>query len=151
MFRQLGHFAPLALCLFTLVIAMGSCGEPIDEMMPPPTPPPTPPPPVEETPMEKLAGTYELVEHESDTPENAAISGDMYLRPGGSTWEIRVNLENEATGTNQGPAWSANATTITFTNTSGPDNVVEYTLEGKVLAITPIEASTETLKWRKTD
>ena len=147
MFRQLGHFAPLALCLFAIVIAMGSCGEPIDEMMPPTPPPPTPPP-VELTPMEKLAGTYELV---ADTPENVALSGDMYLKPGGSTWEIRVNLEDEATGTNRGPAWSANATTITFTNTSGPDSVVEYTLEGKVLAITPIEASTETLKWRKID
>ena len=146
MFRQLGRFARLATCLFAIAIVMGSCGEPIDEMMPP-----TPPPPVELTPMEKLAGSYELVEHESDTPENVAISGDMYLKPGGSSWEIRVNLEDEATGTDQGPAWSANATTITFTNTRGPDSVVEYTLEGKFLAITPIKASTETLKWRKID
>ena len=41
MFRQLGTFAVLALCLFAIVIAMGSCGP--DDPPPPPIEPPPPP------------------------------------------------------------------------------------------------------------
>ena len=36
MFRQFGRFAPLALCLFALVIAMGSCGGDDDDTTNPP-------------------------------------------------------------------------------------------------------------------
>ena len=43
MFRNLGTFALLAVCLLAIAIVMGSCGEPIDEMMPPPVEPVEPP------------------------------------------------------------------------------------------------------------
>lgn len=50
---KLGTFAPLALCLFALVIAMGGCSEWWDDEEEEE---------VELTPMQKLAGTYVLVE-----------------------------------------------------------------------------------------
>lgn len=62
MFRHLGRFALLALCLFALVIAMGSCGD--DD---------PPPPPIEPLPKEKTF-KEQLVESSWRPVSNA--SGD---------------------------------------------------------------------------
>ena len=54
MFKRLGTFAILAVCLFAIVIVMGGCGEPIEEMLPPPVTPPITRPPVGQ---ERFTGT----------------------------------------------------------------------------------------------
>ena len=41
MFRHLGTFAVLAVCLFAIVIVMGGCEKPMDGMLPPPVTPET--------------------------------------------------------------------------------------------------------------
>ena len=71
MFKRLGRFGVLAVCLFAIVIVMVGCNR---EDPPPPLP--------EETPAEKLTGIYELVE--SRYPDGIilrppSITGKMFL------------------------------------------------------------------------
>ena len=64
MFKRLGMFAVLAVCLFAIAIVMVGCDEPIEEMLPPPVTEPsvTEPPPV--TPPEGMvlipAGQFQM-------------------------------------------------------------------------------------------
>ena len=66
MFRNLGTFALLAVCLLAIAIVMGSCGEPIDEMMPPPVAPVEPP---ATEPPEKKPPTISVKPPATDPPE----------------------------------------------------------------------------------
>ena len=86
MFRNLGTFALLAVCLFAIAIVMGSCGEPIEQMgqpviapvEPPETEPPTitVPPTVTSKPPEKKPPTITV-------PTTAPPEG-MVLIPAGT-------------------------------------------------------------------
>ena len=68
MLKHLGTFAILTVCLLAIAIVLGSCGEPIDQMLPPPVTPETDAPETGET---------ETGETETDAPEEAD-SGHPY-------------------------------------------------------------------------
>ena len=135
MFKRLGIFAVLAVCLFAIVIVMVGCER--EDKIDPPIVPPVEETKVELTPMEKLAGTYSLVESTQVYVEGdiwKAVSGKLHLRPGGNGWLTTFEDEDgDSTGVS-GPTWTANATTITFI-TSGDRWVEDYTWEGKVLTL----------------
>ena len=157
MFRYLGRFGVLAVCLFAIVIVMGGCGG--DDDPPPDKPVEIVTPPVVETPMEKLAGEYTFVEERITTNDgelgvwiNKPVSGRMLLRPGGNGWfRTFEHEEGDSSGTS-GPTWKADSTTIAFT-TSGNDAdfwVDEYTLQGKLLTLINLgEEASIWQKWRK--
>ena len=113
MFRYLGRFAVLAVCLFTL--AMVGCG------------------PGDKTPMEKLTGSYTLIE-----VNGVALSPESYtkgeLLPRGSGW----SRSSTQLGAASGPTWSASDTTITFTSSTGGTWTDNYTLEGNLLTIVSV-------------
>ena len=134
MFRQLGRFALLALCLFAIVIAMGSCGP--DDPPPPPiepveeTPGDVDPvdPPVELTPMEKLTGTWvctKWVEPQFEreiTLANEGITIKLYLQPEGIGWvqsvnrpkpDLKFGIFNFTEELLSGLKWTATDTTLT--------------------------------------
>lgn len=150
MFRHLGRFALLALCLFAITIVMGCGGssgwwngEEEEE--------------VELTPMQKLTGTYSLVEFESiqdnevDEPPN---SGKLHLRPEGNGWLLTLEYEDLEDYGGAGPTWTANDTTITFTASDGTRWSEDYTLEGKLLTLSFFDEDDEYArleKWRKID
>ena len=154
MFRYLGRFGVLAVCLFAIVIVMGGCGGDDD---PPPDKPVeiVTPPVVELTPMEKLTGSYSLVESESVTANQVSliISGRLHLRPGGNGWLATYEDEDGDSFGGSGPTWTANATTITFIDSGGETWTDDYTLEGKVLTLanldTELDESAYIDKWRK--
>lgn len=165
MFRHLGTFALLAVCLFAIVLVMGGCdGERIQQMLPPPVTPETdapetsetetgetengspksdPPivPPTTETPLEKLTGSYTLIEweivhKEAEGGEDLVLSpdvgstGKLHLRPEGNGWSQTINGE-----TLSGPTWSATATTFTIVADSGSTGTEDYILVGDVLTL----------------
>ena len=148
MFKRLGIFAILAVCLFAIVIVMGGCD--------PDDPPPPPPivPPVEtkvETPMEKLAGSYSLVEAQAGNEPAArppGFSGKMFLfTAGGSTYTMSLGPagnQGHYTGT-----WSADQTHLTFDG----DRFL-YTWDGTHLTFSIPDPNggpeTLNLKWRQT-
>ena len=71
MLKRLGIFAILAVCLFAIVIVMGGCGEPIEEMLPPPvTPPVTLPTAVPEGMVLIPAGSFEMGSEDEDAWDN---------------------------------------------------------------------------------
>ena len=131
----------LAVCLFAIVIVMGGCSEWWEEEL---------------TPMEKLAGTYLLVEVEivqGRSVVEGPESGKLQLRPEGNGWIVTgVDKDGDAIG-NAGPTWTADATTITFIDSDGNRSVQDYTLEGKLLTKTEIDDDYAAIfeKWRKTD
>ena len=144
MFRQLGTFAPLALCLFALAIAMGM-GDCDDD------------PQVELTPMEKLAGTYSLVESEV-LVDNEVLEppnyGKLHLRPEGNGWIVTFEYEEGDSSGNSGATWTANATTITFIDSDGDRWIEDYTLEGKFLTLSYFDENNDVAiieKWRNID
>ena len=151
MFKRLGTFAVLAVCLFAIVIVMGGCNR--DD------PPPDKPieivkPPVELTPMEKLTGTYSLLESDEvllDGEVLIAVSGSLHFRPGGNGWLVTVEYEDGDSYGDSGPTWTANATAITFILSDGERLVEEYTLEGKVLTLASFTEDdfARIEKWRK--
>ena len=63
MFKQLGMFAILAVCLFGMVLVLVGCSETVQQMVPPPVAEPVTEPPVTEPPV--------TVETETDAPEGA--------------------------------------------------------------------------------
>ena len=73
-FKQFGRFAPLALCLFALVIAMGSCGEPSEQMVQPVIEPIAPPGTAPTTPPEGMvlipAGSFEMGSEDEEAWHN---------------------------------------------------------------------------------
>ena len=70
MVRYLGRFVVLAVCLFAIVIVMGGCGEPIEEMLPPVTPPVTLPTAVPEGMVLIPAGTFEMGSNDAEADDN---------------------------------------------------------------------------------
>ena len=155
MFRYLGRFVVLAVCLFAIAIVMVGCGNG-DEKIDPPIDPPVEEKQVELTPMEKLTGTYSLVEREAvvgvDVLEST-VSGKLHLRPGGNGWLVTYEFEDGDSSGFSGPTWTANATTITFIASDGDRWVEDWTLEGKVLTLAlfaeDAEDTTYIEKWRK--
>lgn len=80
----------------------------------------------------------------------------MTLRPDGNGWITTFEYEDEAPLGSSGPAWPANATTITFTGSDGDRWSNDYTLEGKLLTMTFIgmydgDSYASIGKWRKID
>ena len=67
MFRNLGTFALLAVCLFAIAIVMGSCGEPIEQMVQPVIAPVEPP--ETEPPTITVPPTVTSKPPETDPPE----------------------------------------------------------------------------------
>ena len=63
MFKQLGMFAVLAVCLFGMVLVLVGCSETVQQMVPPTVAEPVTEPPVTEPPV--------TVETETDAPEGA--------------------------------------------------------------------------------
>ena len=150
MFRHLGRFAPLALCLFAIVIAMGGCSEWWEEEEEEEEE-------VELTPMEKLAGTYELVEKQviwMGSIEEPPTSGTLRLRPEGNGWSTTYVFADGDSDARVGLLWTANTTTITFIESERFTWSEDYTWEGKFLKLeyfAPEWSETQTEKWRKTD
>ena len=151
MFKRLGIFAILAVCLFAIVMVMVGC-EREDEIDKPIVPPPVETQ-VELTPMEKLAGTYSWVEGEGVVDfevQDPPVSGSLHLRPGGNGWLATFNLQDGDSFGNSGSTWTANATAITFIDSDGDRFVEDYTLEGKVLTLTRFDEDGAFIqKWRK--
>ena len=146
MFRYLGRFVVLAVCLFALAIVMVGCGE--GEVNPP-----LPPPPPVETPMEKLTGTWLLVEATAIFGGNVTtppVSAELHLRPEGNGWiATYVSASGDSSGAS-GPTWTANATTITYIDSDGERRVEDYTLEGKFLTLASFDENFSRIeKWRK--
>ena len=115
MLKHLGTFAVLAVCLFAL--AMVGCG-----------------PDEEETPMEKLAGTYTLIDRlvvsNGSIFPREELPGNLHLMPEGNGWSRTIDGDSYS-----GPTWSATDTTITMVTDSGVSSPEDYTLVGKVLLI----------------
>lgn len=148
MLKHLGISSILAVCLFAM--AMGGCNR---EDPPPDKPIEIVTPPVELTPMEKLAGTYSLVESElvsGGQVDNPPVSGRLHLRPGGNGWLVTYVDEDGDSFGDSGPTWTANATTISFVSSEDEGGVEEYTLEGKFLTLSTFDAGFAFIeKWRK--
>ena len=117
MFRHLGRFSVLAVCLFAIVIVMVGCG-----------------PDEEETPMEKLAGTYTLIGGEvitgGFTSSREGLPGNFHLMPEGNGWSLTIDGSSVSE-----PTWSATDTTLTYVTDSGVTETKDYTLVGKVLTL----------------
>ena len=117
MFKHLGRFAVLAVCLFAIVIVMVGCG-----------------PGEEETPMEKLAGTYTFIDETliegGSTYSYVDVSGKLHLMPEGNGWSQTIDRSSVS-----GPTWSATDTTLTTVTDSGVTRTWDYTLVGKVLTL----------------
>ena len=152
MFKRLGTFAVLAVCLFAIAMVMVGCGR--DD---PPIDKPIDPPPVEkpivpkvETPLEKLAGSYNLVEVFDGiiTLRIPEVDGRLYMEEGGGDWFWSLNFVNLDNGLvkNSGETWSPSATGIAFITSDGEWLGTEYTLVGSLLTLERDDLIT---KWRK--
>ena len=150
MFKRLGMFAVLAVCLFAIAIVMVGCSEwweDDDEEEEE----------VELTPMEKLTGTYSLVEREviwMGSTEEPPTSGTLRLRPEGNGWSTTFEFADRDAEARLGTTWTANTTAITFIDTDGFHWSEDYTLKGKFLTLdyfAPEWSETQTEKWRKID
>ena len=138
MFRHLGTFAVLAVCLF--VLAMGDCGngnggKKIDSpIIDPPT----------ETPMEKLTGRYELVETVGDSgiTRPPDVVGDLVLLAVLDTYTMSITIAGETRFVNG--SWGADDTHITFDGTK-----YRYSWDGTYLTFSNPDGSSLSLKWRK--
>ena len=140
MFKHLGRFAILAVCLFAL--AMVGCnggeggngnGKGTDIIKPA----------AEPTPMEKLTGFYSLVEAWEDNEEVARppeFSGSLFLYSDGTSSMHLTVLGNFSltTGT-----WSVDKTHLTLDGERG-----RYTWDGTHLTISDADGSFH-IKWRK--
>ena len=150
MFKRLGIFAVLAVCLFAIAIVMVGCGtgnggddeeEKKTDIVTLLT----------ETPMEKLVGTYTLVEAErnGEIRRPPAITGKMFLRaPGGisSPSSIHIGTGDIVVLSLQFP-FSVDETYFSM----GQDQT-RYTWDGTHLSFSvsdPTDGSVFTLKWRK--
>ena len=150
MFKQLGRFGVLAVCLFAIVIVMVGCngngggGEGGNgngkgtEIIKPEV----------ETPMEKLAGTYTLVEirvgNEIIRPPD--MSGDLNLyRLSGYPYDMSLTVLGNPLGRVSG-TWSADETTITLDGDRSP-----YSWDGTHLTFAvPTDDGLANVKWRQT-
>ena len=134
MLRHLGTFAVLAVCLFAIVIVMVGCGRED----------PPPPPPAEETPAEKLAGSYELVETVGDSgiTRPPDVAGDLLLLPGVLTYTMSITTAGETLFANG--SWGADDTHITFDGSR-----YRYSWDGTYLTFSNPDVSSLSLKWRK--
>ena len=113
MFKHLGTFALLAACLFAL--AMGDCngnnggGTTKPKIDPPPTT-------TTETPMEKLDGSYTLVEVRigNDIVRPPEITGDLFLfSAAGYNFTLFLGTQGQPITALSGP-WSADETHLTL-------------------------------------
>ena len=142
MFKHLGRFAILAVCLFAIVIVMVGCG-------PDDPPPPPPPPPLVETPMEKLIGVYELAElvverdGGSVTLRPPTVSGSLGLFSDNTFSLFTIGAEGNVQEF-EGP-WTADGTHITLDGDRS-----QYSWDGTHLTIFGVSGGTKTrFKWRK--
>ena len=153
MFKRLGIFAILAVCLFAIVIVMVGCerdeGEKKTEIVKPP---------VEETPMEKLPGIYELGELGSREPNGdltlqpkLLFLGIMFLYPssdgssGYDSYESNGSIRAFGESTRwENETWSADEATIRLTIAG---NRTPYTWNGKYLTMTNDEGY---MRWERT-
>ena len=114
MLKQLGTFGVLAVCLFAL--AMVGCG------------------PGDETPMEKLAGTYTFIDREGGLrgviSPREELPGNLHLMPEGNGWSETIDGVSSS-----GLTWSATDTTITRVPSGEESFTEDYTLVGKVLTL----------------
>ena len=143
MFKHLGRFVVLAVCLFTIAIVMVGCGADEDD-----PPPPPPPPPVEETPAENLVGSYTLVSTQrgGKTVFPPDLSGKMFLSPpGGIRSSIYLGLGDDLTPFIEF-TWSADSTHLTLGGDRTP-----YTWDGTHLsfAVPDPDGGFFYLRWRK--
>ena len=153
MFKRLGTFVVLAVCLFAIAIVMGSCGgDDTDD---------------DDSPMGKLTGTYSFVKSEQiwhnveqerllaqEAREPPDYVGELRLRPEGNGWTATFeDKDGDRIGGNSGPTWTANDTTITFTDSDGEQWREDYTLEGQLLTMTREDVDgdyTNISTWRNT-
>ena len=137
MFRHLGTFAVLAVCLF--VLAMVGCNR---EDPPPPPPPPLP----EETPAEKLTGLYDLVETVGDSGVTRPpdIIGDLTLVGVFRTYTYTMSITIAGETRSVNGSWSVDDTHITFDGTR-----LRYSWDGTYLTFSNPDGSSLSLKWRK--
>ena len=152
MFKHLGMFVVLAVCLFAMAIV--GCDEPMQTPI-----------------MKKLAGTYWFVsEDEVSTPPDSGKfkrrlqrrlrdldcagvicedAGKLHLRPGGNSWLIRYKVAGE-TNKITGSKWHANDTHITFRDFDGERVVMDYVLDVDILILIVFgEDRTRIEKWVK--
>ena len=138
MFKRLGRFAVLAVCLFAIAIVMGGCNR--DD--------PPPPPPIElptETPGQKLTGQYELVETVGDSGVTRPpdITGDLFLFDLLGTYTMSITIAGETRSVVNG-SWGADDTHITLDGTR-----LRYSWDGTYLTYSNPDGSSLSLKWRK--
>ena len=93
MLKHLGTFTILAVCLFAVVIVMGGCEKPMDQMLPPPVTPETDAPETGET---------DTGETDTDAPETGVAGASPYNSPDnpdspyyGLDWETIAAIEEE--------------------------------------------------------
>ena len=152
-FKHLGRFAILAVCLFAIVIVMVGCnggnGPP-----PPPIVQPT------ETPMEKLEGRYELTEFRIPDqgvvlrpPGFTGTLGLLSYSDGSDAWHLIYESDDDdlrpfaQAVSSFGSTWSATETTLTLNATAAPTAHFSYSLVGERLTITYRDGTIAT--WEK--
>ena len=157
MFKHLGRFAVLAVCLFAIAIVMVGCDG--DEDGPPPIVPPIVPPVV--TQVEKLPGLYELVEVRFTVDGDTIIArppifrGTLGLHPyygpgidGNDKYSMSVLHESGSIFEVAG-FWSADESHFSMDR-----DPIRYTWDGTYLTLSNIEfeeGGKGSIKWRQTD
>ena len=118
MFKRLGIFAVLAVCLFAITIVMVGCNGEDDE----------------DTHEEKLAGVYDLVEMGGDFAVVAppTVTGIFTLLSTGD-WSMNIRWDDGSTLGNSGSSWSATETTLTTTDYDGITENTSYRWVGERL------------------
>ena len=146
MFRHLGTFAVLAVCLFAL--AMVGCDIPLNSVNVPSTQPSVlsgynlPPDDMKV----KLAGVYRLIEHSDGkgwTLRAPEVDGVLALPLNGKSTISLFGPRYSESGSGGGP-WSADKTHLNY---GGPR--VPYSWDGRYLTL--FLSNGEILKWVKTD
>ena len=138
MFRYLGRFSVLAVCLFAIVIVMVGCNGGEKKIDPPIVTLP------EKTPGEKLAGRYELVETVGDSgiTRPPDVAGDLLLLDVLGTYNMSITIAGETRFANG--SWGADDTHITFDGTR-----YRYSWDGTYLTFSNPDGSSLSLKWQK--
>ena len=124
MLKQLGTFVVLAVCLFA--IAMVGC----DREDPPPDKPIELPP--EETPQQKLAGSYDLVSGSINSELVPGITGNLTLHEYTDAWSMEFSAP-DADFRASGVLWRATELTIKFIYEDGSIENVPYRWIGERL------------------
>ena len=149
MFKHLGRFAVLAVCLFAIVIVMGGCDIPLNSVNVPSTQPSVlggynlPPDDMKE----KLAGVYRLIEHSDgrgSTLRAPDVDGVLALPLNGKCSMSLFGPRYTGNASREGPSWSADKTHLTVGDRRNP-----YSWDGRYLTL--FLSNGEILKWVKTD